>query len=98
MSYYEELLAKKGLTLSEEARIARNNLRVEKAPPKIKDMPDAKQPNSTLKLCTHCQYVKSVDDFHKDKNRPDGLDTRCKACKRAVAAKRWQGYSAQVRA
>ena len=32
------------------------------------------------KQCNHCGDVKPLDQFHKDKARPDGRKARCKAC------------------
>lgn len=32
------------------------------------------------KQCTRCRATKSVDDFHKNARKPDGLASACKAC------------------
>lgn len=46
-------------------------------------------PNSTtLKRCTKCGELKPRDQFHKDKNRKDGLTPHCKDCC-AKKAKTW---------
>lgn len=33
-----------------------------------------------MKKCTKCETFKSHDDFHRDKNRADGLSFVCKGC------------------
>lgn len=35
---------------------------------------------SNSKTCTKCGQVKSLQDFHKDKRRSDGLFPQCKTC------------------
>ena len=41
-----------------------------------------------MKLCKKCDEEKSLDEFHKNKNGKDGLNSRCKTC--AIAAtKAW---------
>src|ERR1700688_950376 len=34
------------------------------------------------KYCYKCKLILPIEDFHKDKSRPDGLDHRCKTCVR----------------
>lgn len=36
------------------------------------------------KLCPTCSTVKRVSDFNLNRARPDGLNSQCKECKRAV--------------
>lgn len=36
------------------------------------------------KQCSKCNKLKSVDDFHKDRSRADGLQRYCKQCKKRV--------------
>jgi len=36
--------------------------------------------NSNTKWCTKCQQYKLLDEFGKNKSRPDGLQFNCKAC------------------
>lgn len=38
-----------------------------------------------MKTCSKCKIEKNTDEFHKDKNRKDGLDYRCKVCKKKHA-------------
>lgn len=38
------------------------------------------------KLCPKCNLVKSVDEFAKNKNRYDGLQVQCRACKKLTDA------------
>ena len=33
------------------------------------------------KTCSSCGVVKALDEFHKDRNRPDGRRSACKACR-----------------
>lgn len=39
-----------------------------------------------MKCCIICKIEKSVNDFHKDKSRSDGLNPRCKECKKEINA------------
>lgn len=39
-----------------------------------------------MKYCKKCDSEKPIDDFNKDKSRPDGLFLYCKQCTRATAA------------
>lgn len=34
------------------------------------------------KQCTKCSSVKLLEEFGRDKNRPDGLSRQCKECRR----------------
>lgn len=38
------------------------------------------------KRCCRCQTERSREEFTRDKNTPDGLDRRCKACKALINA------------
>lgn len=40
-------------------------------------------PTITVKRCTKCGETKSVDGFNRNRAKRDGLDTRCRECKRA---------------
>ena len=33
-----------------------------------------------MKICTKCGQSKPLTDFHKNKSKPDGLKSQCKAC------------------
>ena len=33
-----------------------------------------------MKICSRCKTEKSVSEFHKDKNKKDGLNNICKMC------------------
>ena len=39
------------------------------------------------KRCSSCKKEYPVSDFHRDKGSKDGLDHRCKPCKRATVSK-----------
>jgi len=38
------------------------------------------------KICTKCNLPKSLDEFYKNKSSSDGLEYRCRECKRKSAA------------
>lgn len=38
------------------------------------------------KICTGCNVSKTLDQFSKDKNKPDGHHSHCKACAKAYQA------------
>lgn len=44
---------------------------------------------NTDKICFDCQGLKKSSEFHSDKTRFDGLEAKCKACKKAYDAIRW---------
>lgn len=37
--------------------------------------------NDMNKICRKCNKILSIEEFYKDKNRPDGYDDICKTCK-----------------
>ena len=39
-----------------------------------------KSEERVMKKCSGCKVVKSLDEFHKDKNKKDGRHARCKEC------------------
>lgn len=42
------------------------------------------------KRCPHCKQIKSLSEFHKDRNRRDGLGVWCKICHNAAGKARQQ--------
>jgi hypothetical protein len=36
-----------------------------------------------MKECVKCKRSKSLDEFNKNKRRPDGLDNMCRSCRKA---------------
>lgn len=38
------------------------------------------QPGETHKWCSRCETERSLEEFHKNRARPDGLQNYCKAC------------------
>ena len=36
-----------------------------------------------MKTCTRCGETKSLDDFHRQKSKPDGRRSHCKVCRAA---------------
>ena len=58
-----------------------------------------------MKQCTSCEQLKPLTEYYADKNKVDGLYSRCKKC-HLVSTKKWQTknienrliYSAQWRA
>jgi hypothetical protein len=47
----------------------------------------------TLKKCSTCGEKKERTEFHKDRNKPDGLNWRCKPCQAARSKEPGQVYS-----
>ncbi len=41
-----------------------------------------------MKTCTKCNEQKSIEEFHRDRRKPDGHLAQCKPC-RAETNKRW---------
>ena len=39
------------------------------------------------KTCSSCGAVKKLEEFHKDRNRPDGRRSACKSCRSQKNAK-----------
>lgn len=37
-----------------------------------------------MKKCSYCQKIKPLDNFHKNRIRPDGHHTECKECKHTI--------------
>lgn len=50
------------------------------------------------KRCIHCGEIKQLEEFHKDKQRRDGLDSRCKVCRGKEQAARYQIHGDKQRA
>lgn len=42
-----------------------------------------------MKKCSMCQTEKELDQFGKDRSRSDGLETKCKECKRLKRKKEY---------
>lgn len=42
----------------------------------------------TVKTCSKCGKVKPATEFHKDRQKPDGLTAGCKVCNNAATAAR----------
>lgn len=52
---------------------------------------------SSTKVCTKCREKKSLDDFYRDRRRPQGRQAQCKVCK-TVQYNEWRkrtGYDAR---
>jgi hypothetical protein len=43
---------------------------------------------ATGKACSRCEKVKPLEDFHLRADRPDGRQSRCKACVSELAGER----------
>lgn len=41
------------------------------------------QESLDVKLCPSCEQLRPVEDFHRDTTRPDGRQSRCRACRRS---------------
>lgn len=48
-----------------------------------------------MKRCSECQKKKPASDFHKDRSRPDGLQSRCKPCN-TIVSRRYRQQHADV--
>lgn len=42
-----------------------------------------------MKQCSICRIIKPLEDFHRNKNRKDGRDCRCRSCKNAKGKARY---------
>ncbi len=49
------------------------------------------------KICSKCGVEKSLDAFHKDNSRDDGLHHRCKTCKSEQAAGYYKNWTPEQR-
>ena len=38
--------------------------------------------NDLVKGCSRCEIVQVIENFNKDKNRTDGLNSICKLCRK----------------
>lgn len=97
VSYYLELLARKGVTLSDDAADIRRagRLPVETDAPKQEKRPyyGGGHPVVAIsedgrRICSRCKRAKSRDEYSKNKNKADGLDARCKACRHEIYLER----------
>ena len=52
--------------------------------------------NSTHKVCTRCKTGKLKSEFHKDKQKSDGLHSLCKECKRKDMSNRYDPEQAKI--
>lgn len=43
-----------------------------------------------MKTCRKCKHEKPLEDYHLNKTNPDGLENRCKQCRKEEAYKRYQ--------
>ena len=88
MSYYEQLLEKKGIKLSSEQMRLRNAW----APPASvymtnisKEIIDSTPPSAFdkngMRICCICHKPKPAEHYHKNNSRIDGRDARCKLCR-----------------
>lgn len=48
--------------------------------------------NDNTKVCTKCKVEKSLSEFHKDKNKPLGVQSACKTC-RNLANKKYNNLN-----
>lgn len=46
--------------------------------------------NITTKRCSHCREVKTLSEFHNNRNQPDGKLIECKPCRRAYNRNAYQ--------
>lgn len=43
-----------------------------------------------MKKCSNCKTKKNLEDFHKASQKPDGVQSVCKICKKDMDAARWE--------
>ena len=43
--------------------------------------------NMESKICCNCKLLKTVNEFHKNKSKKDGLQETCKECRKLSAQK-----------
>lgn len=43
-----------------------------------------------MKTCCRCHKEKDESEFHKNRNKPDGLQNACKTCRREIDADAWR--------
>lgn len=51
-----------------------------------------------LKRCSKCKQEKSVDDFHHDRQKPDGYCMCCKECRKGYRQERRGSHKEQMKA
>jgi len=49
--------------------------------------------NKTLKTCYLCQEEKDISEYHKDSSQKDGLQSRCKECRKDT---QYEGHSQRM--
>lgn len=47
------------------------------------------------KFCPGCKKMLTADDFHRDKSRSDGLETRCKECRQEKSSAHYHRKNAE---
>jgi hypothetical protein len=90
MTYYETLLEKHGIVLDSATRQARLALRLEERQLIRSATTTARHPNvdpvTGYRICTYCHEAKPADAYSPNRQHYDGCDSRCRACKRTLAA------------
>lgn len=97
MSYYLELLEKYGLALdlvARELREASSCDMQDKALTKRRyyggGHPLVALTADGRRICCRCRVAKPPEAYTKNRNKRDGLDARCRECKKAVARERYR--------
>ena len=49
------------------------------------------------KICNKCREKKTLDCFHKDRNRKDGLKGECKSCRTIESRERREKYKQRLK-
>lgn len=98
-TYYEYVLRKKGLRLSHEQKVCRND---QKMPPEFRWITPRGEMLDELKddrkafnedgwrICASCKVAQPPESYHNNKNNIDGKDARCKICKSLLAKERYK--------
>src|ERR1017187_10148885 len=54
-------------------------------------------PKTTHRTCCECKQLLPVENFHKDRSRPLGIEARCKSCRYVITKRRWKEHPEKVR-
>ncbi|NYH13558.1 hypothetical protein [Paraburkholderia bryophila] len=50
-----------------------------------------------FKTCPHCQIIKTADQFHRDRQKSDGLSTYCRECRNEMNREAYQQLTTEQR-
>lgn len=50
-----------------------------------------------MKICYKCKQAKSLDEFHKNKTKPDGLSNKCRACMKSYQKEHYRRNADRIK-